>query len=142
MSKRSQSESLMDPVITEKEEEGEKFLSPEDLFQVELSQMRLQLSGTLLREKRLEDRADDLSVRNILLELQVKAHEHTIIRINRKKELDASIKTLDDRFIAAGKSHEVLKKTISEKYVIDMNKVTYDDVTGKLTLVPEPQKEK
>ena len=60
----------------------------------------------------------------------------------RHKELEEKIKRLSEDHERVGKLHEGLKTEIGQKYGIDdWNKVAYDDLSGRLTMIPEPTKE-
>lgn len=119
---------------------GDAFLEAEELYRVELAQMKLQLSGSLLREKRLEDKCDELALHDGLKQLQIKAYELQVARMHIQRANEAAVKRLNEDFTASGEKLEALKKTLGEKYNLDMSVASYDDVTGRLFLPPTSPK--
>lgn len=139
--------SYPDPEISVKEEvsapaDADKFLSEVDLLRVELSQTRLSLAASALRERRLEDQLEEASIVLKQTQFQVQSHELTIARLNKvRTEIEPRIKALTKEHEAAGRKHDDLKQELSPKYGIkDWNSVAYDDLTGRLSLLPETTK--
>ena len=141
------SKKLVDPIAQASEEHAagkadaaptEMFLSKEDLFLIEMSQMRLQLSAALLREKRLDDQLDDATAAMKQLQHQVKVDEITIARLRTQRANEDAIKERVSHYKDVSRAHESLKAELGQRYGIkNFNGVAYDDVTGKITLVSE-----